>query len=66
MQAVLVGVVLDGVVIILILLLYKLVRRIDLLDFELKDARRRLDALERKPQDSPQGATTGRQHAVKQ
>lgn len=65
MQAVLVGIVLDGVVIILILLLYKLVRRIDLLDFELKDARRRLDALERRPQDPLQGPTTGRERAIK-
>lgn len=65
MQAVLVGVVLDVVIIMMILLLYSLVRRIDLLAFQLKDAQRRLDALESKPRQPPEGPIAGRETALK-
>lgn len=61
MQAVLVGVVLDAVIIMMILLLFSLVRRIDLLAFQLKDAQRRLDALELKPRRPTEGPITSRE-----
>jgi hypothetical protein len=62
MQAVLVGVVLDAVIIMMILLLFSLLRRIDLLSFQLKDVQRRLDVLERKP---PEGPSAGRERTVR-
>ncbi|MGH2516297.1 MAG: hypothetical protein ACRDHP_11645 [Ktedonobacterales bacterium] len=63
MQAVLVGVVLELVVILMILLLFSLVRRMDLMSFQLKDAIRRIESLERKKE--PDGPTTGRERAMK-
>lgn len=64
MQEVLVGVVLDLAIIIMILLLFSLIRRFDLLEFQMKDALRRLDALERRSKEPPDSPTTGRQRAV--
>lgn len=64
MQAVLVGVVLDVVIIIMIMLLFSLLRRIDLMGFQLKDALRRLDALEQR-RDLPEGPITGRERVPK-
>ena len=64
MQAVLVGAVLDVVIIIMIMLLFSLLRRIDLMSFQLKDALRRLDALEQR-REPPEGPITARERAPK-
>lgn len=64
MQAVLVGVVLELVVILMILVLFALVRRMDMMRFQLKDAIRRIELLERK-KEPPDEPTTGRERVVK-
>ncbi|HLZ23983.1 MAG TPA: hypothetical protein VKQ30_17865 [Ktedonobacterales bacterium] len=65
MQGALVGIVLDLIIVMMILLLYSLVRRIDLMSYQLKDALRRLDALESRPKGSTGGPNTGRERALK-
>lgn len=64
MQAILVGVVLDGVIIIMIMLLFSLRRRMDLMGYQLKDALRRLDVLEQR-REPPDGPITGRERVPK-
>jgi hypothetical protein len=64
MQAVLVGVVLEAVIIIMVMLLYALLRRMDLMGYQLKDALRRLDALDQR-RDPPEGPITNRERVPK-